>query len=187
MNANLNKLLKMSLLCALSIVMIAFVRFPLFPQAPYLIFDIADTPLLIGTFLYGPVSGLLMTIVVSALQALFFSADGIVGFLMHVIASGALVLTAGLIYHHKKTKKSAFIGLLAGTIAMVAVMIPSNLIFTVNFYGTPYDVVVAALPITILFNFIKAAVNSLIVFLVYKPLKKLFHQENALHAQHTEK
>lgn len=178
MNPKLNRLVKMALLCAISIVFVALIRFPIFPQAPYLVYDPADIPLLIGAFLYGPVAGILMTIVTAGIQALFFSADGWVGFMMHVIASGMLVTAAGLIYHIRKSRVSAVIGLLAGVAAMTAIMIPSNLIFTVNFYNTPYDVVVAALPVIIAFNLIKSGMNAVVVFLVYKPLGMLLRQEH---------
>ena len=80
MNPKLNRLLKMAMLCAISIVFVALIRLPIFPQAPYLVYDPADIPLLIGAFLYGPVAGIMMTLVTSGIQALFFSADGWVGF-----------------------------------------------------------------------------------------------------------
>jgi len=63
--------------------------------------------------------------------------------------------------------------LAAGSTAMVLIMIPMNLFFTVRFYGVPYDAVVAMLPTAILpFNLIKSLANSLLVILVYKPLSR---------------
>jgi len=177
---NLNKLLKMAMLCAISVIFVAVVRFPIFPQAPYLVYDPADIPLLVGAFLFGPGAGLLMTVVTAGIQALFFSADGLVGFVMHVLASGTLVAAAGFIYKLRKTRVTAVFGLLAGIFGMTAIMVPANLIFTVNFYGVPYDAVVAALPVTIAFNLIKSAANSLLVFAIYKPLGKLLKWENNL-------
>lgn len=178
MNQNLNKLLKMAMLCAISIVFVALIRFPIFPQAPYLVYDPADIPLLVGAFLYGPLAGLMMTVVTALIQALFFSSDGWVGFVMHVIASGTLVMVAGSIYRIKKTRVTAIIGLASGIVAMTAIMIPANLIFTVNFYNVPYEAVVAALPVTIAFNLIKSGINALVVFLIYKILSNLLKKEH---------
>jgi riboflavin transporter FmnP len=180
MNTNLIKILKMAMLCAISVIFVAIIRFPIFPQAPYLVYDPADIPLLVGAFLFGPGAGLLMTAVTAGIQALFFSADGIVGFFMHVLASGTLVAAAGFIYKIRKTRGTAVLGLLAGIVGMTGVMVPANLIITTNVYGTPYDVVVAALPFIIGFNLIKATVNSVLVFAIYKPLGRLLKWENNL-------
>lgn len=171
---NVNKMVKMAVLCALSIVLLFLVRFPIIPAASFLEYEPADVPILIGAFLYGPVAGLIMTIVVSLIQALTLSASGgWVGFVMHVIATGTLVLVAGSIYKKVHTLKGAVIALIAGTLSMTAIMIPSNLFFTVNFYGYPYDAVVGMIvPILIPFNLIKASVNSLVVALVYKHIGK---------------
>lgn len=170
----LNQIVQMGLLCGLAFVFISFIHFPLplFPQ--YLIFDAGDIPLLIGSFMFGPLPALIMTIIVSALQALFLSTDGIVGFLMHVLASGVLVMVAGAIYKKKRTRKGAAIALLSGVLCMAAAMVPGNLIFTVNVYGVPLDVVLATMPFIIGFNLLKGAINSVVVFLIYKPLSRLF-------------
>ena len=58
---------------------------------------------------------------------------------------------------------------------MAAVMVPANLIFTVRFFHVPYDVVKGMLlPVIIPFNLLKAGINSVIVFILYKPVKLLF-------------
>ena len=54
------KLVTMAMLAGLSIVLMYLVRIPA-PGAPFLEYDPADVPILIGTFLFGPVSGLVLT------------------------------------------------------------------------------------------------------------------------------
>jgi len=57
-------------------------------------------------------------------------------------------------------------------------MIPMNLIFTVHFFGYPYEAVVALLPTAIIpFNAIKTVANSIITFLLYKRVAKLLKME----------
>jgi riboflavin transporter FmnP len=91
---------------------------------------------------------------------------------MHVISTGTLVLVSSLYYKHDRSRKGALIALILGSLAMTAIMIPTNLFFTVRFWGQPLEVVKASLvPIIIPFNLIKALGNSLIVFLIYKPLR----------------
>ncbi len=169
-----SKMVRMAVLSALAVVLAALVRFPILPAAPWLEYDMGDVPVLIGAFMYGPVGGLILTFVVSAIQALTFSAQsGWVGFMMHFIATGILAVVAGWIYKFEHTRKGALIALAAGSIAMTAVMIPANLFFTVRYWGAPYDVVVASIrPVIIPFNLIKAVGNSIIVALIYKPLSR---------------
>lgn len=170
----LSEMVEMAVLCALAFVFILLIRFPLFPAVPYLIYDPGDIPLLIGTFMFGPLAGFIMTVIVSALQALFLSGDGIVGFAMHVIASGALIVVAGLVYRRFHSRRGAAVALVCGTAAMGLAMIPANLIFTVYAYGVPYETVMATMPLTIGFNLLKAGINSLVVFFIYKPLSRYF-------------
>src|SRR5690554_4862500 len=118
----------------------------------------ADVPILIGTFLFGPVSGLLLTVAVSILQGLTVSAQsGWIGIIMHIVATGTFVIVAGVIYRLEHTRKGAVLALICGSIAMTLMMIPLNLIFTVYFMGVERAVVVAMLPKVIVpFNLIKA-------------------------------
>lgn len=170
------KMATLAILSALSIVFMLLIRFPLIPAAPYLIYEPADVPILIGAFLFGPLSGLLITVVVSAIQA-FMSPDGFVGFVMHVIATGTFVFLAGLIYRKIHSLKGAIIALVAGTLAMAAVMIPVNLIIQPNFYGIPIETVKSLLvPAIIPFNLLKAGLNSIFAFIVYKAVSKVVNR-----------
>ena len=140
-------------------------------------YDPADIPILIGTFAFGPAAGILITVVTALLQGFTVSAaSGLYGILMHIIATGTYVLVAGFIYKFHKGKKSAVIALIAGTLAMTAIMVPANLTITPYFMGVPVDAVTALLPFIIAFNLIKAGVNGLITFLVYKRVSKFLHR-----------
>ncbi len=175
--STVRKLCTMALLVALSIVMFTIFRFPPFPVlAAHLEYDMADVPILIGSLMFGPLAGLVLSIFASVLQGITVSAQsGPVGILMHFISTGTFAVVAGIIYKYKRTYLGAIIGLVAGTLAMAAIMIPANLIITVRFYHVPYEAVKnMLLPVIIPFNLLKAGINSGIVFLVYKPIKLLF-------------
>lgn len=173
------KLVTMAMLAGLSIVLMYLVRFPIIPGASFLEYDMADVPILIGTFLFGPVSGLILAAVVSVIQGVTVSAaSGWIGIVMHFIATGTFVIVAGLIYRRMRSRKGAVIGLVCGSLSMAAVMIPLNLIFTVYFLGVPREAVVAMLvPMIIPFNLIKAGINSVLTFFVYKPVSKVMKLE----------
>lgn len=179
---NVLRLVQAAMLTAISVLLAAFVHISFFPAAPFLEYDMADVPILLGTFLLGPAWGCGILFVTSLIQALTVSAaSGPIGFLMHFIASGALVLTAGLFYKKKHTVKSMIIGLVLGSLAMTALMIPLNLIFTVIFLGTPRQAVIKMLiPTIIPFNLIKSFLNSLISGLLYFPLYKALSSSHLL-------
>ena len=171
---NIRKLTVTAMLVAVSVVLVWLVHFPLFPTAAFLEYDPADIPILVGTFAYGPMAGILLTIAASAIQALTVSAQsGLYGFLMHVISTGLLSVTAGTIYRFNHTRKGAAVALTCGTLAMGLGMMLANHFITPFFMGVPVDIVDDMLLTVFLpFNLIKAGINSLITFLVYKPTSK---------------
>ncbi len=181
MNQNVNKLVKLALLSALSILLMMVIRFPLIPSAPFLEYEPGDVPALIGAFLYGPGAGLLITAAVSLFQATTVSAgSGWIGAVMHMIATGTMVLASGYIYRRYHTFKGALLALIVGTLGMTSVMVPLNLYFTTKFLGVPIEAVKAMiLPIIIPFNLIKAAANSVLTVLVYKSVAKVLRIEPA--------
>ena len=163
------KMVFIALFCALSIVLVYFIHFPIFPSAPFLEYDPADVMIFICTFLFGPLAGCICTIVVSFLQWFLVSPQsGWYGFVMHIIATGSFVLVAGLIYKFKHTLSGSFIALICGTITMALVMMPANLIITPIFSGMPVSAVWDMMPVIVGFNAIKAGGNAILSFVLYK-------------------
>lgn len=170
------RLSKMAMLAAISLALVLVVRIP-FPPAPFLVYDPADIPIIISGFAFGPLSGITITVVVSFIQAFALAGDGIIGFFMHVVATGSYVLVAGLIYKGHKTKKMAVVALIAGTLTMTVTMLGWNLIITPIYMGVPVEAVIAMIiPIFLPFNLLKAGVNSVVAFLVYKPIARFLHR-----------
>lgn len=174
-----DRLAKLGMLTALSVLLVYAIHFPIFPAASFLEYDMADVPILIGTFLYGPWWGLALTAVVSLLQWLLVSPQSLwVGAVMHFCATGSYVIAAGLIYGKMRSLKGALIGMAVGSLLQTAMMIPMNLLFTVHFFGVPKETVLALLPTAIIpFNAIKTVGNSILTFLLYKRVEKLLKKE----------
>lgn len=85
------KLVKMGMLVAISIVLVYIIHVPIFPAVPFLEYDPADIPILIGTFAFGPVAGFILTFVTSVIQGLTVSSgSGIYGIIMHIIATSVM-------------------------------------------------------------------------------------------------
>lgn len=180
MNPKTKKLAVMAMLVALSVVMVSLIHFPIFPAAPYLEYDPADIPILIGAFAYGPAAGLALTVIACLIQGFTVSAGaGLYGILMHIIATSTLVLVSASIYRLKHTRTGAVIGLVCGTLAMGFIMVVANHFITPYFLGAPVEVVDAMLlPIILPFNLIKAGMNSIVTFMVYKVVSRyLVHGE----------
>lgn len=168
---NTHKLVTMGLFAAISVVLVFLVHFPIFPAVAFLEYDPADIPILICTFLWGPLSGLALTSVVSILQGITVSsASGIIGIVMHIFSTGSYCLVSGFIYKRNKTKKNAIKAIIAGVITMTLTMIIWNLLVTPHFMGLPVKAVISLLPWIIAFNFLKAMINGVISYFVYKPV-----------------
>ncbi len=186
MKENTKKLAVMAMMTAMAAVLITLVHFPLFPSAAFLQYDPGDIPILIGAFAFGPVAGLLITLIASFIQAFFLGGDGVYGFLMHVIATGTLVVVASSIYRVKHTRKGAMLGLVCGTLAMGIVMMIANHFITAAFMGDPAQMQPIVdgmlLPVILPFNLLKAGINSGVTFLVYKVVSK-----HIIHIQPKEK
>lgn len=169
------QMVSMAMLSAISIVFVSIIHFPLFPAAPFLEYDPADIPILIGTFAYGPIAGFLLTVVVSVIQGCTVSASSnIIGIIMHIVATGSCALISGTIYQNNKTKKGAAISLAVGVITMTTAMALMNLILTPLFMGAPIQTVLSMMiPIIIPFNLLKSSINCFMTFLLYKSISHI--------------
>ncbi len=163
------KLVKMGVMAAISVALVYLIHFPIFPAVAFLEYDPADIPILIGTFAFGPLAGLALTVVTSVIQGLTVSSgSGLYGILMHVIATGMLVIVSGSIYGRKKTKNMAVVSLLCGMAAMAVVMMGANIVITPLFMGVSAEAVWSLMPFIVGFNLIKAGINGGVTFILYK-------------------
>ena len=72
---------------------------------------------------------------------------------------------------------AAVIALLCGVVAWGLIMMPANLIITPIFTGMPVEAIRGILlPIILPFNLIKAGINAVVTFLVYKSVSPLLHR-----------
>ena len=169
------KLCGMAVLTALAVVLACTVRAPYF-SAPFLEYSPSDGPVLIASFMYGPVWGLVIAAIVSLIQGLTVSSSsGWIGIAMNVLSTGIFVLTAGLVYKFKHNIKGATIGLVVGVICGIVSMILWNILVTPVFMKVPRETVIAMIPTVFLpFNAMKYVGNAAITFSLYKATGKFF-------------
>ena len=151
--------------------------------------DLSELPALIGSFAFGPVCGILICLVKNVLH-LTVSNSAFVGELANFLMGSVFVGTAGLLYKHKKTKKTATIASITGAILMGIISIPINYFVTYPVYYNfmPKEVILIAyqsiipsmksiLQCLICFNFpftaLKGLVSVIITLLVYKHLSPI--------------
>ncbi|MCI8728724.1 MAG: ECF transporter S component [Clostridia bacterium] len=181
--ANTYRIASIGILSALSLVIIfAVPTFKIFPQVPFLEFDFADIPIFIAALVYGPLTALTITLVVCFVQGITISAiSGIMGILMHFVATGSFVLVAGLIHKRFYSIKGAIAALAGGILTWNIVMVPFNIlitpIFLNMFYGMPKEAIYDYLvPFIIPFNLIKSSVNAVITIILYRCLFGFFNK-----------
>jgi riboflavin transporter FmnP len=170
-------LAKMGMMAAIAVIF-SLIHFPILPTAPFLEYEASDIPVLISAFAFGPLPGLVIGGVSILLHDMVFApSSGPYGMIMHVIALASYVLVAGFIYRKFKTKKGAVIALIAGGLAVAAIMIPANIFVTPHFMGVPVAAVYDMLPTAIIpFNLIKATITIVLVFIIYKRISPFLHK-----------
>lgn len=164
------------------------------PIAPEFIkLDLSDLPALILAFTFGPLAGILTELVKNLLH-LFITKTAGVGELSNFLLGCAFVIPAGLLYKRNKSRKSALLAMLAGTLSFSFMGILSNYFIMFPFYtkvsGIPMEAIVAMcqkiLPfvdnefkVILLsvtpFNLLKGVLVSLVTFLLYKRLSPILH------------
>ena len=163
------------------------------PVVAFYKLDLSNIPVLLGAFSMGPVPGLMILALKSAIGLLHSSSAG-VGELADFVMGAALVIPAAMIYHREKTRKKAIIGLLAGTLCMVVIGVLVNKWVMLPFYMGAFhmdmDGIIKAagvagvdsewkllLLVTGPFNLLKGVVLCLVTALIYKPLSPILHDK----------
>ncbi len=186
------KLVVISLFSAISVVLMLFdFSIPFVPS--FLKMDISDLPAILGTFMMGPVEGILIALLKNVLEILFRgTTTAFVGELANFAGAAVFVLSATLVYRFKKGKVGAALSLLVGTLitTIAFTIMDYYIIFPMyeTLYHMPMDAIIgmgtAINPnVTTLggmmiwmvapFNLLKYGVVSVITFFTYRRLKDI--------------
>jgi len=171
------QLATMALFVALGTVL-AFIAMPILPLAAGwgITYDPANVPAIIGGLAFGPGAGLVIGIF-SAIIHGFLVADP-AGAIMNIVVVVGFVTPASMIYKQNKTPLRMILGLIAGAIVSVIIVIPANLIIWPIFYNIPFSVGLEYIvPLMLPFNGLKAAINAVLSSVLYQSLRKLIESE----------
>ncbi len=145
----------------------------LLPQViGFLQFDLKDTVICIGGFIFGPLASAAISVVVALIEMITVSDTGPWGLLMNIIATCSFCCTASWIYKKKRTMGGAVLGLACGTLMLGVTMVLWNYLATPIYMGLDRNEVVAPmlLPVFLPFNLVKGGLNTATTLLLYKPV-----------------
>lgn len=174
MQGKTKKVTTVSMLCALSYVVMLVGRFPLIPAVSFLKYDPKDVIIVIGGFLFGPLTAFLISVVVSLVEMVTVSGTGPIGLVMNILSTAAFACPAAWIYKKDHTLRGGLWGLLLGVCSMVAVMLLWNYGITPLYMKIPREQVAGMLlPVFLPFNLLKGALNAALTMVLYKPVSRV--------------
>lgn len=189
------KMAMIGMFSAIAVILMLF-EFPL-PFAPgFYKLDFSELPILVGTFAFGPAAGVMMEFV-KILLKLFIkgTSTAFVGDLANFAVGCSFILPASVVYAFKKSKKSAIVACVTGTLIMTVFGTAFNAVYLLPAFAKLYHdmpiedliamgakvnglvkegsiisfVVACVAPL----NLIKGVSVSLVTLLVYKPLSPI--------------
>lgn len=179
MNINkTKKLTTISMLCALAYVAVTVGRIPL---VLFLKYDPKDVVIVIGGFIFGPLTAFTVTVIVSIVQMFTISGTGILGCIMNIVSSCSFACTAAFIYKKKHSLSGAILALFCGWSCQVGIMMVWNYMIAPIYMGYPREAIVELLlPAFLPFNLIKGGLNAAITMLLYKPIVTALRRSNVI-------
>lgn len=174
---NTKKITTIGMLCAMAIIINLMISFPIIPSVSFLKYDPKDIIIVIGGFIFGPLTSLIMSAITSVLE-IVYRGGTILDILMNMISTCTFAITAAYCYQKMHTKKGAVLGLVFGIIACTVSMIIWNYVIDPIYFQMPRSAVVAMLPAIALFNIIKCGLNMAVTLFLYKPVITILRNTN---------
>ncbi len=178
--------------------LLMLLEIPLFFAPVFYKIDLSEIPILICTFYLGPVAGVTSELIKVLIKLLLKgTTTAFVGDFANFAIGCAFILPASMIYHVRKSKKTALIGMLVGTLVMTVFGSIFNAVYLLpkfsELYGIPLDAIVdmgtqvnssitniqtlvfyAVVP----FNLLKGVIDSTLTFILYKRISPILHKND---------
>ena len=184
-----------AMLSAIAILLMLF-DIPLWFAPSFYEIDLSEVPVLIGAFALGPVAGIVIEFVKILLNLLVNGTmTAFVGEFANFLIGCSLVVPAAIIYHRGKSKNSALLGLIIGTICMVAVGSLLNAYLLLPVYARAFNMPIEALVgmgsavnpsinsistfillAVVPFNLLKGIIVSAITMVLYKRVSRVIKE-----------
>lgn len=157
--------------CALALAT-TFLEYPIFPPAPWLMYDPSGIVCMIAGFAFGPATGVAVTVISWILHLVFkFNPWGV---LMAIIAMVTYVLPASLINRDEQSLVKAIVGMVVGAIISLCACIVANIFITPLYTAVDTQTVIGMIiPILLPFNGLKLIINTVVSALLYVPVMRV--------------
>lgn len=170
---------------------------PLFFAPSFYKMDLSELPVLLCSFYLGPVAGVTAEFLKVVIKLLLKgTSTAFVGDYANFVVGCCFILPASAFYHAHRTKRNSIIGMIVGTLIMSVFGSLFNAFYLiprfVELFGIPLNVIIGmgtkvnklivSVPTLVLyavvpFNLLKGFVDSILTFLLYKRLEKVFFKE----------
>ena len=174
-----------------AVLMVLEVPVPFAP--PFYKIDLSELPILIITFAFGPVAGVMTEFIKILLKLIMKSTStAFVGELANFSVGCTLILPAGIIYLSRKTKRMALVACIAGTLCMTLFGSAFNAVYLLpkfaQLFGMPLEAIVGmgtkinpsitsvetmALFAVAPLNLLKGTIDTVLTMLLYKRLSPI--------------
>lgn len=175
-----------------------FLEIPLFFAPSFYKIDLSELPVLICAFYMGPVSGVVCELLKILLKLLLKgTSTAYVGDFANFLVGCAFILPAAVLYPLHKSRRGAIFALAVGTVSLTVFGSLFNAWYLIprfaELYGMPLDAIIGmgtivnsaihdlstlVLFAVVPFNLLKGALVSLLTFLLYKRIERLFFRES---------
>lgn len=162
---------------------------------PFYKLDFSELPILIGSFAFGPVAGVMMEFLKILLKlCVKGTSTAFVGDMANFVIGCSFILPASILYTFIKKKKGAILGCVIGTVVLTVFGTAFNAIYLlpafsvlfgmpmesileagamVNPFATGDSIVNFVIACVAPMNLIKGAVASVVTMAIYKPLSPI--------------
>lgn len=202
---NTRKIAMIGLFSALAVILY-LLDFPVPFAPPFYKLDFSELPVLLGAFAFGPVAGVMIEFCKIILKLLLQgTSTAFVGDLANFVIGCSLILPASIIYMLRKTKKTAIVSCVTGTLIITVFGTAFNALYLLpafsRLYGMPLEAIIAmgteingnvtgivsfvcicVAPM----NLLKGFAVSLITMLVYKPLSPILKSAHIVEKKRVE-
>lgn len=151
---------------------LSWLEFAVFPAVPFLKLDFSNLATLLGGYLFGPISAMVIEAVKQLLNFVTKSSSGGVGEIANFLMTAAFVLVPSILYRFKKGLHWVVFGMSVGCVLQIAAALLCNRFITFPLFmpDSAVETFNGVWPFIIAFNAIKSVSVSILSLLLYKRL-----------------
>ena len=162
------RIVLIALMAAIAL-LLAKIRFPIFPAAPFLKMDLGEIPLLLAACAV-PMWGGVAALAVKELLSFLIFGTNIFGLAADFLCCGPFILVFSLVLRRGFAGRRFAAALLAGMAARVAAAVPVNLVILQLQYGSSVAAIWTQMPYILPFNALKCVLDGVCAGFVFRRL-----------------